>query len=112
MSTNEESAMENASGACCGEQYLCGDGCCSVLLEVSRADIVFLQAIFESYEGLGTVRTMDKSIPVIAILSTQDMMPVVIEVLESLQQQCVWRFYTRGTPEEKAAYSELLDRWE
>ena len=50
-------------------------------IEVSKKDIVFFQALFESYEGVGTVRTVDKERFIIAILTTKDMVSVVDSVL-------------------------------
>ncbi len=84
-----------------------------ILLEVSRPDIVFFQALFESYEGLGVVRTMDSELSIIAILTTPDMIDTVHEVLVSIsapdgRSPIGWRFATHVGQVRKTEYIEQL----
>ena len=63
----------------------------ALYLELAPSKVVLFQAIFESYEGLATVRTVDKSGCLICLLTTSDMLTECQEVLESLREQVGWR---------------------
>jgi hypothetical protein len=84
----------------------------AVLLEVSRQDIVFFQALFESYEGIGTVRTMNSERCIIAILTTLSMAKSALELLKNLSADqkdfSGWRFATGINEEDKASYRQFL----
>lgn len=86
------------------EALYCDDKSATIFLEVDRKDIVFFQGLFESYEGVGTVRTMDQHQGLLTILSTPDMVKTALEVLNSLPSSVSWRFVTHLHPEEKSRY--------
>ncbi|MCB0328810.1 MAG: DUF4911 domain-containing protein [Bdellovibrionales bacterium] len=96
-----------------------------VFLDVARKDIVFFQALFESYEGIGTVRTMDSDRGIISILSTPSSLGAVLEVLNSFKNPQMdksgakienrdgegaisWRFASHLHPAEKSRYVDML----
>ena len=80
----------------------------TLLLDVERSQIVFFQALFESYEGIGTIRTLDQSQGLISILTTPDCCGTVLEVLHSLPPEISWRFATHLHPDEKNRYVQIL----
>jgi hypothetical protein len=46
--------------------------------------IVILQAILESYEGAGIVRTVDEKLKIISVLTTNDQKDLCEEILKSI----------------------------
>ncbi|MCI5065343.1 DUF4911 domain-containing protein [bacterium] len=73
----------------------------TIFREVSRPSIVFFQALFESYEGLGTVRTEDKTRGLITIHSTPSQKSDLIHLLSSLsreysREELPWRYGVQG----------------
>ncbi len=72
-------------------------------LEVESSKIVLLQTIFESYEGVGTVRTLNRERGLVCILSTPSQAKIVEGVLESLHEVIPW---SAVNPEE--AVKEVL----
>ena len=65
-------------------------------LEVESPKIVLLQTIFESYEGVGIVRTLSRDRGLVCILSTPSMEGVVRGVLESLHEVVPWKLVEPG----------------
>jgi hypothetical protein len=84
----------------------------AILLEVSRPDIVFFQALFESYEGVGTVRTMNQERSILAILTTVSMAKSALQLLRNLstgqEDLSGWRFASGISKEDKASYRQFL----
>ncbi|MBX7136435.1 MAG: DUF4911 domain-containing protein [Oligoflexia bacterium] len=68
------------------------DECCALLLEVQSSRIVQLQALFESFEGLGVVRTMDIKQSLVSILTTNSQTTCCLELLEEIRPTIPWRF--------------------
>ena len=56
-----------------------------IYLRVAPADIALIKFLFESYEGVGIVRTVDARTAVIVVLVVQDFLPVAREILRDLQ---------------------------
>lgn len=81
----------------------------ALVLEVPEARIVLLQSLFESYEGLGIVRTVDwgrgdwspgnTDQARVIVLTTPSMLNQCIALLESLQGLIPWR-YVSGLDEQ------------
>lgn len=72
-------------------------------LEVPQDKIVILQAFLESYEGLGTVRTVEEpgtgDNRIVNLLATRDTLEECMEVLESLKPLVPWRLAASGKTE-------------
>ena len=100
MSTNPPTVPQEA--------LHCDESSATVFLDVDRKDIVFFQGLFESYEGVGTVRTMEKSTGLVTILSTPDMLQTVVEILSSLPAEVSWRFASHLHQDEKSRYVNSL----
>ena len=98
------------------ESHLCkcdvSGGGVLLFLQVAREDIVRFQALFESYEGIGTVRTMDKERAIIAILTTNDMVSTVESLLlsgDDFQEGSIpsWRRVSLSQAEKSNYLSQL-----
>ncbi len=61
-----------------------------IYLRVAPADIAFVKFVFESYEGVGIVRTIDRHVAVIVVLAVADFLDTAREILESLQAAIPW----------------------
>ncbi len=55
--------------------------------EVDPAEIVFIKAILESYEGMVVIRTVEIGQPVIELLIARDFAPTVDRVVQDLASQ-------------------------
>jgi len=60
---------------------------CEIYLQVQPEDIAYIQAIFESYEGVGIVRTVDRRKAIIALLLVEDFLQTVRTILASLNNE-------------------------
>jgi hypothetical protein len=58
-----------------------------VYLETPPKNIAYLKFIFESYEEVGIVRTLDRKKAVIVLLAMRDFAGVARSIVESLQQE-------------------------
>jgi len=56
-----------------------------IYLRIKPSDIALAKFLFESYEGVGIVRTVDAKTAVIVVLVVQDFLPVAREILRDLQ---------------------------
>ena len=63
----------------------------AMFLEVPPARVVLLQAVFEIYEGLGTVRTIGVERPVVCVLTPDGLLDECFLALNSLREQTSWR---------------------
>lgn len=59
-------------------------------LEVPRSHVVLLQVYFELYDGVGTVRTLDKESAVICVLTTPSLLNDCIGVLNAIREHVSW----------------------
>ena len=57
----------------------------AVYLQVAPTDIALLKFLFESYEGVGVVRTVDPRVAIIVALVVADFLPVAREIIRDLQ---------------------------
>ena len=58
---------------------------CPVYVRVAPADIAYVKFLFESYEGVGIVRTVDRHAAIIVVLVVEDFLPDVHAILRELQ---------------------------
>jgi hypothetical protein len=56
-----------------------------IFLRVARPDVALLKFLFESYEGVAVVRTLDRHAAVIVVMATRDFGGVAHDILESLR---------------------------
>ena len=84
--------------------YALDEIACAIYLYCPGDKIVLLQGYFETYEGLGVVRTIDKINSKICIITTRSMLDNCISFLGSIQSEIAWR--TSETVE--AAANEIL----
>ena len=63
----------------------------ALYLEVPGTQLVALQACFESYEGLGVVRTLDIRRSLVCILTTPGMLDDCLRLLESQKSEIAWQ---------------------
>ncbi|MGA1862648.1 DUF4911 domain-containing protein [Deferribacter thermophilus] len=54
-----------------------------------KKDIIYLNAIIDSYEGIGIVRTIDKEKGKVVVYSTNGLYKYALEVLDSLKKEGV-----------------------
>ena len=80
------------------------DETCALYLQVPTVQVVLLQSYFETYDGLGTVRTIDLKKSLIAILTTPAMLPECLRVLEGLRAEIAWTAVNNITKEERLRY--------
>ena len=57
-----------------------------IYLEIRPEDIAYVKFIFESYEGVGIVRTVERAKAIIAVLVVDDFLEVGRAVLASLKK--------------------------
>jgi len=67
------------------------DGAVRLQLTLPEAQIVFLQAIIDGYEGLAVVRTICREPVLIELQTTPSMLTDLQAVLESLREQIGWK---------------------
>jgi hypothetical protein len=69
-------------------------------LRVPRSHVVLLQAYFELYDGVGTVRTITGPEPIVCVLTTSGHKDDCINVLEALREEVEWEL--TSAPQEPA----------
>jgi hypothetical protein len=62
-----------------------------ICLRVAAGDIALIKFLFESYEGLAVVRTVDRTEAIIAVLAVADHLATVRALLDSIRTQCAWQ---------------------
>jgi hypothetical protein len=63
----------------------------SIFLELPVGKIILFQALIDTYEGLGLVRTVRVNESVVSILTTNDMEASLKDLLVSIQPEYLWR---------------------
>lgn len=58
-----------------------------IYLEIRPEDIAYVKFIFESYEGVGIIRTVDRKRAVIVLLVVDDFRAVTRSILSSLKNE-------------------------
>ena len=64
-----------------------GPGLEVLFLRVAPRDIALIKFVFESYEGIAVVRTLDKRAAIIVVLIAEDFREVARGALESLAEE-------------------------
>lgn len=68
---------------------------CDIYLEVPPEQIAYVKFIFESYEEVGIVRTVDRRKAVIVLLATEDFLATARKILDSLKTEIPLREIAR-----------------
>lgn len=63
----------------------------AIFLDMPASQIVLLQGFFELYDGLGTVRTIEKNQAMVCVLTTPSQIEETCRVLEGLRGEIQWR---------------------
>jgi hypothetical protein len=58
-----------------------------IYLEIRPEDIAYIKFILESYEGVGMIRTVNRSKAVIVLLVVDDFSPIARDLLASLKKE-------------------------
>ena len=74
-----------------------------IYLEIRPQDIAYVKFIFESYEGVGIIRTVDRKKAVIVVLVVEDFLAAARSILTSL--------HTEVQLKEIARPADLGDDW-
>jgi len=61
-----------------------------VYLRVAPADIAYVKFIFESYEGIAVVRTVDRARAVIVLLIAADLADEARRILDAIRSEVAW----------------------
>jgi hypothetical protein len=59
-------------------------------LEVPRSHVVIITVFFELYDGVGTVRTLDKDGAVVCVLTTPAQLQDCVGVLKAIRDHVAW----------------------
>jgi hypothetical protein len=62
-----------------------GDGLIPIFLRVAPVDIALVKFVFESYEEVAVVRTLDRKAAIIVALVSEDLLAVARGILADLQ---------------------------
>ena len=57
-----------------------------IYLEIAPEDIAYAKFIFESYEEIGIIRTVDRKKAIIVLLAMSDFVDIAHEIIESLKR--------------------------
>jgi hypothetical protein len=61
-----------------------------IRLRLAPADIAYVKFVFESYEGIAVVRTVDRKEAVITLMVAGDFIDEARRILESLRGEVAW----------------------
>jgi len=61
-----------------------------IYLRIQREDIALIKFVFESYEGIGIVRTVDKKKATVVVLVVPDFIDHARAILDSLREHMEW----------------------
>ncbi|MDZ4784692.1 MAG: DUF4911 domain-containing protein [bacterium] len=75
-----------------GKSYL-DDLTVVINIEIDPAKLVLIHALFESYDGMGVVKTLDEKRGIVSIITTKSCEPVCDELLLSLKEDLPWRYF-------------------
>lgn len=62
----------------------------ALAIKVPGSRVAFLQSLFESYEGVGSVRTIDIQRGEVIIMTTPDQLAECKQILEDEKEQLKW----------------------
>lgn len=78
--------------------------CSAIYLEVPSSKVVLFQSVFETYEGIGLVRTLSIQKSLICILTTKSMAEHCFAVLDAIRDELPSRFVSRPIEAEQELF--------
>ena len=78
--------------------------CVAIYLEVPASKIVLFQSLFETYEGVGLVRTLSIKKSLICILTTPAMSESCFNILDAIRDELPSRFVPRPIEAEQELF--------
>ena len=69
-------------------------------LRIPPGAIAYLKFIFESYEGIGVVRTIDRVSAIIVLIVVPDFLDVARQILDALRDEVAWEEMPDPSPNE------------
>ena len=100
------------------EPEMLDDQTLAICLDVPGVNVVALQGYFETYEGLGLVRTLDLRRSLVCVLTTPSMLADCLKLLHEIRPVVGWQPAARppdmdaerflGYFKEKEPYAEIL----
>ncbi len=86
------------------------DECVAYYLEVPGSKVVLFQSLFETYEGIGLVRTLSIKKSLICVLTTPSMAQDCFRLIESIKPELPSRFVTRPIEAEQELFLGYFKR--
>ena len=74
-----------------------------IYLEIAPENIAYVKFIFESYEEIGIIRTVDRKKAIIVLLAMSDFVDIAHEIIESLKRDILL--------EEISRPADIADDW-
>lgn len=75
-----------------------------IYLKVPEKKVVFMQSIFEIYDGVATVRTLDIKNSLICIIVPNTNLELCLEILESIKNDVGFEFICKPNDDVNASY--------
>ena len=58
-----------------------------IYLEIRPEDIAYVKFIFESYEGVGIIRTVERKKAIVVVMAVEDFLDTARSIVDSLKQE-------------------------
>ena len=81
-----------------------------IYLEIPSAQLVFFQATFELFEGIGIVRTLSIRKSLVCVITTADCLPECWRILEAVRETVPWRQVERPEEAQRELYLGYFGR--
>ena len=69
------------------------DSTYGIFLSLDKDYVVLLQGFLETYEGIGTIRSLSKKDSLVCIITTNSMLDDCIEFLNAIKDQIKWKAF-------------------
>ncbi len=76
----------------------------AIFIKLPASKVAFLQSLLETYEGLGTVRTLDVKNSLIAIITTSEQLSLCQQLLNEIKPQVSWVYATELDTQTKLGF--------
>ncbi|MCB9029472.1 MAG: DUF4911 domain-containing protein [Deltaproteobacteria bacterium] len=79
-----------------------------ITLQLPRSEVVYLQALFEGYDGLASVKTFEDDHSIVCLITSKDSLSEVEALLEGIQSETRWR--SIKPPQDFSSLFEYVER--